>query len=43
VTGDWRKMLNEELHNLYCDLGEQVKKNEMGGSRGTHGTQERCI
>jgi len=36
-------MLNEELNNLCCDSGEQVTKNEMGGSRGTYGTQERCI
>jgi hypothetical protein len=35
VTGEWRKLHNEELYNLflvkYC-LGDQVKKNEMGGS-----------
>ena len=24
-------------------MGDQVKKNEMGGARGTYGGEERCI
>jgi hypothetical protein len=35
VTGEWRKLLNEELNDLYCSsnifLGDKIEKNEMGG------------
>jgi hypothetical protein len=33
VTGEWRKLHNEELHNLYSspDIIRQVKANEVGG------------
>jgi hypothetical protein len=39
VTGEWRKLHNEELHNLYSspDIIRQVKVNEVGGACGTHG------
>jgi hypothetical protein len=39
VTGEWRKLHNEELHNLYSspDIIRQVKANEVGGARSTHG------
>jgi hypothetical protein len=32
VTGDWRKLHNEEIHNLYSfvDIISQVKANEVG-------------
>jgi hypothetical protein len=32
VTGDWRKLHNEELHNLYFlhKQNDQVKEDEMG-------------
>jgi hypothetical protein len=42
VTGEWRKMHNEELHNLYSspDIIRQVKANEVGGTCGTHGRRE---
>jgi hypothetical protein len=44
VTEEWSRLHNEEL----CDLtkyypGNQIKKNEIGGARGTYGLQERCI
>jgi len=30
VTGNWRKMHNEDVHDMYCpDIGEKIKKNEM--------------
>ena len=36
VTGEWRKLHNEELNDLYCSpkycLGDKIKKNEMGGA-----------
>jgi hypothetical protein len=32
VTGDWRKLHNEELHRLY-----QVKEDEMGRACSTNG------
>jgi hypothetical protein len=38
VIGDWRKLHNEELHNLY-----QVKKDEMGRACSTNGGEEECI
>jgi hypothetical protein len=42
VTGDWRKLHNEELHNLYSspDIIRQVKANEVGGA---HGRGEKSV
>jgi hypothetical protein len=34
ITGDWRKLLNEELYNVYCGQG---KEDEMGGACSRHG------
>jgi hypothetical protein len=35
VTGGWRKLHNDELHNVYSSRSiinnDQVKKDEMGG------------
>jgi hypothetical protein len=46
VTGEWRRLHNEELHNLYCSpnifSGDQIKKNEMGRECGTYGRHS-CI
>jgi hypothetical protein len=43
VTGEWRKLHNEELRNLYSspDIIRQVKANEVGGACGTHGRGEK--
>ena len=45
VTGEWRKLHNEELSNLlltqYC-VGGKIEKNEMGGACGADGGGERC-
>jgi hypothetical protein len=41
VTGGWRKLHNEELHNLY-NWNDQVKKHEMGGARSMNGGEE-CL
>jgi hypothetical protein len=31
VTGDWRKLHNEELHNFAkCNQNDQVKRGQMG-------------
>jgi hypothetical protein len=41
VTGEWRRVHNEELHDLLSSPnitgGEQIKKNKMGGACGTYG------
>jgi hypothetical protein len=36
VTGGWRRIHNEELH-------DQIKVNDMVGACGTYGRQKRCI
>jgi hypothetical protein len=46
VTGEWRKLHNEELHNLYSspDIIRQVKsRQKVGGACGTHGRGEKCV
>ena len=45
VTGEWRKLHNEELNDVYssaifsCD---KIEKNEMGGACGVYGGGESC-
>jgi hypothetical protein len=43
VMGEWRKLHNEELNNLYSypDIIRQVKVNEVGGACGTHGEERK--
>jgi hypothetical protein len=46
VTGDWRKMHNEELHSLYSSPStenDQVKEDVMGMACSTIGGEEECI
>jgi hypothetical protein len=47
VTGEWRKLFNEELNYLYCSLKSilaiQIRKNNTGGACSTYGRHERCI
>jgi hypothetical protein len=40
VTGEWRKLHNEELHSLYSS---HVKAIEVGGACGTHGRGENIV
>ena len=40
VTGDWRRLLKEELNVLYCSPnieGDKIKKNEMGWACDAYG------
>ena len=47
VTGEWRRLHNEELYDLYCSpkyySGDQIKNNKMGGACRMYGGWERCI
>jgi hypothetical protein len=44
VTGCWRKLHNEELHNLYSSPSKiRIKENEMGRACSTNGGEEECI
>jgi hypothetical protein len=45
VTGEWRKLHNEELHNFYSspNIIRQVKANEVGGACGTHRRGEKSV
>jgi hypothetical protein len=42
VIGGWRKLLNEEHHNLYFlpNKNDQIKEDEMGGTCSTNGEEE---
>jgi hypothetical protein len=46
VTGEWRKLHNGELHNMYSspDIIEQIKSRRMrGGAYGTHGRGDKRV
>ena len=46
VTGEWRKLRNEELNDLYCSpnsWGVKIEKNEMDGACSAYGVEERRI
>jgi hypothetical protein len=42
VKGQWRRLHNEELYDLYFP-SNQIMNNEMGGEYSKHGIQDRCI
>jgi hypothetical protein len=41
MTGDWRRLHNEELHNSYAYSGDQIKEDEMGGACSMHERDEK--
>jgi hypothetical protein len=43
VTGGWRKLLNEELHNLYSSSSIIIVEDEVGGTCGTNGRKEEPV
>jgi hypothetical protein len=45
VTGGWRKLQNEELHNLYSSLNiiRMIKEDELGMACRTNWGEEECI
>jgi len=45
VTGEWRKLHNEELSNLYSSTNiiRVIEKNEMDGACSAYGEEERRI
>jgi hypothetical protein len=48
VTGEWRRLYNEELNDLYCTpkySRDQIKNNEIGVACSTYmyGGEEGCI
>ena len=46
VRGEWRRLHNWELHDLYSlphYLGGQIKQNEMGWACGTLEVQKSCM
>ena len=48
VTGEWRKLLNEELSDLCCSpniilLKKKIEVYEMGRASSTYGGEERCV
>jgi hypothetical protein len=36
VTGEWRKVHSEELHDLCCSPSDEVMEELMGGACGMH-------
>jgi hypothetical protein len=44
VTGEWRKLHNEKLEDLYCLPNiYQIKKNEISRACSMYGGEKRCI
>ena len=45
VTGEWRKLHNEELTDLYCspNIVRVIKSREVGGACSTYGGEESRI
>jgi hypothetical protein len=45
VTGEWRKLHNEESYYLYSspNIVRVIQNNKMGGACGTYGGQKTCI
>jgi hypothetical protein len=46
VTGEWRRLHNEELYNLYstkCYSDDKIKKNEMGRASSQYGGDQKCL
>jgi hypothetical protein len=42
VTGEWRRLQNEDTNDLYSSPNI-IRVNEMGGACSTYGGEENCI
>jgi hypothetical protein len=46
VTGGWRNLYNEELHDLCClanIINDLTKEDELGRARDTYGEEGKCV
>ena len=46
VTGEWTKLQNEVLSDLYCSpniVGVNTSRRKIGGACGRYGEEEMCV
>ena len=44
VTGIWRLLYNDELHDVYTpNIGDHIKEDEMTGNCNKYGREEKCV
>jgi hypothetical protein len=43
VTGDWRRLHNEELHDLFPSLSYEIKEHGVVGACGMCDGEQKCV
>jgi hypothetical protein len=43
VTGEWRKLHNEKLNDMYYCAGDNIEKNEIDGACSAYGGADRRV